>query len=226
VVTLNTKGATIRNVDMSTIENFLYAIADPNIAFLLLSLAMLGIFVEITNPGLIFPGMLGAICGILAFYSLGQLPVNIAGVLLILLAFGLFIAEVFTATFGLFTAGGITSLVFGSLILFKGGTTLFQINPWLIGTVAILIGALFAFVVSRVIRAHRRQASTGREELIGKKAIVKVALNPEGKVLLKGERWTAVSEEGPVKPGEEVIITEVDGLTLQVTKKTAKEVKQ
>jgi len=126
----------------------------------------------------------------------------------------------------LFTAGGITSLVFGSLILFKGGTTLFQINPWLIGTVAILIGALFAFVVSRVIRAHRRQASTGREELIGKKAIVKVALNPEGTVLLKGERWTAVSEEGPVKPGEEVIITEVDGLTLQVTKKTAKEVNQ
>ena len=226
VVTLNTKGATIRNVDMSTIENFLYAIADPNIAFLLLSLAMLGIFVEITNPGLIFPGMLGAICGILAFYSLGQLPVNIAGVLLILLAFGLFFAEVFTTTFGLFTAGGITSLVFGSLILFKGGTTLFQINPWLIGTVAILIGALFAFVVSRVIRAHRRQASTGREELIGKKAIVKVALNPEGTVLLKGERWTAVSEEGPVKPGEEVIITEVDGLTLQVTKKTAKEVNQ
>ena len=103
---------------------------------------------------------------------------------------------------------------------------MFQINPWLIGTVAILIGALLAFVVSRVIRAHRRQASTGREELIGKKAIVKVALNPEGTVLLKGERWTAVSEEGPVKPGEEVIITEVDGLTLLVTKKTAKEVNQ
>ena len=226
VVTLKTKDAAIRDVDMSTIENFLYAIADPNIAFLLLSLAMLGIFVEITNPGLIFPGMLGAICGILAFYSLGQLPVNIAGVLLILLAFGLFFAEVFTTTFGLFTAGGITSLVFGSLILFKGGTTLFQINPWLIGTVAIFIGALFAFVISRVIRAHRRQATTGWEELIGKKAIVKVALEPEGTVFFKGERWTAVSEEGSIKPGEEVVIAGVDGLTLRVTKKTTKEVNQ
>jgi len=218
VVALYTQGATINHIKMSWIEGFLYAIADPNIAYILLSLAMLGIMVEITNPGLIFPGVVGGICGLLAFYSLGMLPVNYAGVLFIVLAFGLFIAEVFTTTFGLFTAGGITSLVIGSLILFKGGP-LFEINPWLIATVTIIIAALFAFVVSRVIKAHRYQATTGREELVGKTTVVKVALEPEGTVFFKGERWTAVSEKGRVEPGEEVIVTKVDGLKLYVTKK-------
>jgi len=105
VVTLQTKGATINQVGMRTIEKFLYTIADPNIAYILLSLAMLGIMVEIFNPGLIFPGVVGGISLLLAFYSLGMLPVNYAGLLLIVLAAGLFIAEVLTTTFGLFTAG-------------------------------------------------------------------------------------------------------------------------
>ncbi|MBU2607766.1 MAG: nodulation protein NfeD, partial [Chloroflexi bacterium] len=179
-VTLNTRGAAIVNFDMSTIEDFLYTIADPNIAYILLSLAMLGIFVEITNPGLIFPGVVGAICLLMAFYALGMLPVNYAGVLLIVLAFGLFIAEVFTTTFGLFTAGGVTALVFGSIILFKGGSPLLRVSPWLIATVAIFMGGLFALIVNRVIHAQRRQAATGWEDLIGKRALVKVALNPEG----------------------------------------------
>ncbi|MBE9482448.1 MAG: hypothetical protein IMY88_02065 [Chloroflexi bacterium] len=203
---------------MNWVEDFLYTISNPNIAYILLSLAMLGLMVEITNPGLVFPGIVGGICGLLAFYSLGMLPVNYAGVLLIVLAFGLFIAEVFTATFGLFTAGGVTSLIIGSLILFKGGP-LFQINPWLIAVVSIGIAALFAFVINRVIKAHRYQATTGREELVGKIAIVKVALEPEGTVFFRGERWTAVSEGGRVEPGEEVIITKVDGLKLYVAKK-------
>ncbi len=218
VVTLNTQGATINHIQMNTIEDFLYAISDPNIAYLLMSLAMLGLMVEISNPGLIFPGVIGGICLLMAFFSFGILPVNYAGLLLIVLAFGLFVAEVFTTSFGLFTAGGITSLVLGSLILFKGGP-LFQVNPWLIATIAIIIAALFAFVISRVIRAHRRQASTGREELIGKTAVVKAALEPEGMVLFKGEWWTAVSEEGRVEPGETVIINRVDSLKLYVTKK-------
>ncbi|MBE9482107.1 MAG: nodulation protein NfeD, partial [Chloroflexi bacterium] len=193
IVTLHTQGATINHIKMNTMEDFLYAISGPNIAYILLSLATLGIMAEIFNPGLIFPGVVGGICGLLAFYSLGMLPVNYAGVLLVVLAFALFIAEVFTTTFGLFTAGGITSLVIGSLILFKGGP-LFQVSPWLITTVVIIIAALFAFVISRVIRAHRRQASTGREELIGKAAVVKVALEPEGTVFYKGERWAAISD--------------------------------
>jgi len=218
VVTLNTKDAVVKHSDMNAMEKFLYAITDPNIAFLLLSLATLGLFVEISNPGLIFPGVVGGICLIMAFYSLGNLPVNIAGILLIVLAFALFIAEIFTTTFGLLTAGGIVSLVLGALILFKGGP-LFQVNPWLIATVTITITAVLAFVLQRVIRIHRRQATTGREELAGKTAIVKAALDPEGIVLYKGERWTAESESGRIEPGEAVIIDRVDSLKLYVSRK-------
>ena len=218
-VTLQTQDATIYQNKMKLIEDFLYTIADPNIAYLLLSLATLGIMVEIFNPGLIFPGVVGGVSLLLAFYALGVLPVNWAGVLLIVLAFGLFIAELLTTTFGLFTAGGVVSLVIGSLILFQGASPVFRIDPWLIAGVTITITAVFAFVVNRAINAHRRQAKTGREELIGKKAIVKVALNPEGTVFFKGERWTAVSNEGRVNPGEEVIITKIDGLMIYVAKK-------
>jgi len=218
LVTLNTQGATTSYMEMSWVEDFLYTISDPNIAYILLSVAMLGIMAEIFSPGLIFPGVVGAICLLLAFFSLGMLPVNWAGILLIVLALGLFVGEVLTTTFGLFTAGGVTALVIGSLILFKGGP-LFRIDPWLIATVVILIAGFFAFAIQRIIRAHRRQAYTGREELIGKTAVVKVALAPEGMVLFKGERWAAISEKGRLEPGEEVIITKVDGLQLHVIKK-------
>jgi len=221
VVSLQTQGAIVNHVEMSIPEDFLFAIADPNIAYILLSVAMLGIMAEIFNPGLIFPGVVGGISLLLAFYSLGVLPVNIAGVLLIVLAFGLFAGEVLTTSFGLFTAGGVTSLVIGSLILFKGGP-LFKVDIGLIVVIAILIAAFFAFVVQRAIRAHRSQATTGREELVGKTAVVKVALEPEGTVFFKGERWKAVSEKGRIKSGEEVTITKVEGLKLWVTKKKFK----
>ncbi|MAE11201.1 MAG: peptidase, partial [Dehalococcoidales bacterium] len=188
MVTLQTEGATINHVVMNTVEDFLYAISDPNIAFLLLSLASLGIMVELSNPGLIFPGVIGAISLLMAFFSLGMLPINYAGILLILLAFGFFVAEVFTASFGLFTAGGIAALVLGSMIMFRGGP-LFQVNPWLVGSTAVVIAVVFVFVISRVIGALHRQPTTGWEDLIGKPALVKAALTPEGMVLFKGERW-------------------------------------
>jgi membrane-bound serine protease (ClpP class) len=218
VVTINTQGAAVKEINMSAIENFLLAITDPNIAYILLSLAILGITVEIFNPGLIFPGVTGAIAGLLAFYSLGMLPVNYTGILLMLLAFGLFIAEAFTPTFGLLTAGGITSLVIGSLILFKGGP-LFQVNIGLIVVVAVCFAAFLAFVVNRVVAAHRRQATTGREELLGKTATVRTSLNPEGTVFYEGEIWTAILDQGRAEPKEEVIIKRFDGLKLYVTKK-------
>jgi len=217
VVTIETQDAVIHHIDMSWMEKFLFAITDPNIAYVLLSLATLGLFVEISNPGLIVPGVAGGICLILALYSLGNLPVNITGILLVAGAFGLFLAEVFTETFGLFTAGGITALVFGSLILFKGGP-LFQVNPWLIGTIAFIIAAAIAFVITRVISSHRRQPSTGREELVGKTALVKAPLAPEGMVLYKGERWTAVSEEGRIELDEKVVIDRVESLKLYVSR--------
>ena len=223
-VVIDTEGYELTKQEMSIIERFLYAISDPNIAYILLSIGSIGIIAEIYSPGTFFPGIIGAISLLLAFYSLGVLDANWGGILLILLAFGLFIGEVLTTTFGIFTAGGIAALVLGSLILFPGGGPLFQVNPWLIATVVTIVTIVFIFVISRIIRAHRRQASTGREGLVGKTAVVKEALNPEGTVLLKGELWTAISEKGRVKPGEEVMVTEVDGLILRVTKKTIKEV--
>jgi membrane-bound serine protease (ClpP class) len=216
---LKTQGAIIKDIKMSTIEAFLFAITDPNIAYILLSLAILGITVEIFNPGLIFPGVVGAIAGLMAFYSLGMLPVNYAGVLLMILALVLFIAEAFTTTFGLLTAGGIASLVIGSLILFPGGDPMFQIDPWLIVTVAIFFTVLFVFIVNRVVAAHRHQATTGREELLGKTANVRTALKPEGTVFHEGEIWTALLDKGQAEPGEEVLISKIDGLKLYVTKK-------
>ncbi|MFH1032093.1 MAG: nodulation protein NfeD [Chloroflexota bacterium] len=217
-VTIETKGAAINYVDMSIGEDFLNVIGDPTIAYLLLGIAMLGIMVEIYSPGLIFLGVIGGICLFLGLYSLGVLPVNWAGVLLIVLAFGLFIAELFTPGFGLLASGGIISLILGSLILFKGGP-LFRVNPWLVAVTVIIIAGFLFFVGNRVIQAHRRQATTGREELVGKTATVKAALQPEGMVLFKGELWDAVSNTGNVEPGEEVIINKVEGLKLYVTKK-------
>lgn len=219
VATLHTQEAEINHVQMSAIEDFMFTISDPNIAVILLSLAMLGITVEIFNPGLIFPGIFGGISAFLAAYSLGFLPINYAGIALVALAGGLFIAEVFTASFGLFTAGGVISLVFGFLILFSGRPTLFQPDVRVIAGIAVSISSVVAVIIYHVVRAHRRQATTGREELPGKAAIVKVALEPEGTVLHEGELWTAILDEGKAKPGEEVIITRFDGLKLYVTKK-------
>jgi membrane-bound serine protease (ClpP class) len=218
-VTLQTRDAAINDVPMKAIEKFLYTIADPNIAYILLSVATLGIMAEIFNPGLIFPGIVGGVCLLLAFYSLGVLPVNYTGILFIVLAFGLFIAEVFTPGFGLLFGGGIVSLVIGSLILFKGASPVFRVDPRLIATVTVILAAAIGFILYRAIAIHRKQPVTGREELIGKKALVKVALRPEGMVFYRGENWRAVSESGDVKPGEEVIINRVDSLTLYVTKK-------
>jgi membrane-bound serine protease (ClpP class) len=216
--TLKTAGVSTHQIDMDLSESFLYAIADPNIAYVLLSLATIGLLVEISSPGLIFPGVVGGICLVLAFYSLGVLPVNWSGVLLILLAFGLFIAEVFTVGFGALAAGGIVSLVLGSVILFKGGP-LFRVSPWLIATVVILVGGFIFFAVQRVVAAHHKPVTTGREELIGKVVVVKKALKPEGFVLFEGELWDAVSQSGPVEAGEEVTINRVVGLKVYVNKK-------
>ncbi len=216
-VVLDTENATLSPVEMTFMEGLLLALSDPNIAYILLSLAILGITVEIFNPGLIFPGTLGAICGLMAFYSLGVLPVNYAGILLMVLAFGLFIAEAFTPTFGLFIAGGIVSFTTGSLILFKGGP-LFAVDPWLIAVVVILIVAFLVFVIQRVVAAHRHKSSTGSEGYYGKQVSVRTPLNPKGTVFFDGEIWKAVLEEGTAEAGDKVIITRSEGLTLYVKK--------
>jgi len=218
-VTINTTGyETIRN-EMNAIEQFLQAISDPNIAYILLTLATIGLITEISNPGLIFPGIAGGLSLLLAFYSLGVLNAYWGGVALILLAMGLFIAEYFTTSFGLLTAGGIIALVMGSLILFSHSPGI-EVNRGLIVGVTIAIAAFAIFVIGAIIRGQKRRKATGAEGMIGKIAIAKTPLDPTGTVLAEGELWTAIAEEGKIAPREEVIITKVEELKLRVTKKS------
>jgi membrane-bound serine protease (ClpP class) len=219
-VTLNTGNADINDLNMNWREDFLYTISDPTIAYLLLSLGSLGIMAEIFSPGLIFPGVIGGICLLLGLYALGTLPVNWAGVLLILLAFVFFVAEFFTSGFGLLLGGGLISLIIGSLILFQGGSPVFRVDWWAIALVVIVIGGFVAFGVFKIVGTYRRQATTGKEDLQGKTAVVREALDPEGLVFYEGELWKAISDSGRIETGEEVIISRSKGLKLSVTKKT------
>jgi len=217
-VTLNTENADINYIDMGVIERFLFIISDPNIAYILLSLGMLGIFFELSSPGTIFPGVVGAICLFLAFYSLGMLPVNYAGVILIVLAFALFVADIFTASHGLLTLGGVASLSVGSVMLL-GGDPMFHINRGLIAGVVVAILAFFAFLVRAIVLSRRAQQQTGREAMVGKVAVARTSLDPSGTVFVRGERWEAILDQGKAEPGEEVVITRIEGLKMRVTKK-------
>lgn len=217
--TLDTTTYKLTINQMNAVERFLQIISDPNIAYILLSLATIGLITEISNPGMIFPGVFGGISLFMAFYSLGVLNANWAGILLILLAFGLFVAELFTPTFGILTAGGLTSLVIGSLILFSGTSPQMQVNKGLIAAVTIAIGAFVVFVIGAIVRGQKRRVVTGSEALVGKTAIAKTRLDPKGTVLVDGELWTAILNEGKAEPGEEVTITKIEGLKLIVTKK-------
>lgn len=220
ILTIHTEGATINHFEMNAAQRFLFAIADPTIAYILLSLGMIGIFLELSNPGTIVPGVTGAICLLLAIYALGMMPVNYVGVALIVLGFGLFIAEVFTPTFGLLTAGGAASFTIGSLVLFGGGSTIFKVDTKAIIAVVAIIVVIVALVVWAVVRGHRRQPVTGGEGLIGATAVARTALNPTGIVFLAGEMWKAMVEGNEeVNVGEEVMVTKVDGLKLVVKRK-------
>ncbi len=209
--------SSLHYVDMTSVEHFLMAISDPTIAYILLSIGMLGLLIELLHPGLILPGVLGGVSLLLGVYSLGILGANYAGLLLMVLAFALFVAEAFTPTFGLLFAGGLVSLVAGSLLLF-GGTSL-RVNPWVMGIVIALIAVVFALVLAAIIRAQRRPVNTGWEGLIGQTAVVRSALDPRGTVFVEGEIWNAWIEGEKAETGEEVIVTGVDGLKLRVTRK-------
>ena len=218
-IVIDTSGYVLNWNEMNPVERFLHVISDPNIAYILLSLATIGLITEISNPGLVFPGVIGGISLFLAFYSLGVLNAYWAGVLLILLAMGLFVAEVFTPTFGGLAAAGVTSLVMGSLVLFSHSSPPMEINRGLIAGVTIVITAFLVFVVGAVVRGQRRKVKTGAEGLIGRIAVAKTSLAPKGTVLIDGEHWTAIVDSGKVDPGEEVMVTKVEGLKLVVTRK-------
>jgi membrane-bound serine protease (ClpP class) len=220
-VTIDTTGYQTTVDEMNPIEKFLQVISDPNIAYILLSLATIGLITEISNPGLIFPGVFGGISLILAFYSLDVLNAYWGGIALILLAIGLFVAEFFTASFGLLSAGGAAALVFGSLILFTHSPGV-EVNRGLIAGVTVALVAFVVFIVGAVVRGQKRRKATGAEGMIGKTAIAKTPLNPTGTVLAQGELWTAIAENDKIAPGEEVTITKVEELKLWVARKPAK----
>ncbi|MCJ7791728.1 MAG: nodulation protein NfeD, partial [Dehalococcoidia bacterium] len=201
-VVIDTTDYVLSRNEMNAVERLLHVISDPNIAYILLTLATIGLITEISNPGLIFPGVVGGICLFLAFYSLGVLNAYWAGVLLILLAFGLFAAELFTPAFGILTAGGLASLVFGSLVLFSHSSPAMEVNKGLLAGVTIVIAAFVTFVIGAVVRGQRRRAATGAEALVGKVAVAKTPLDPKGTVLVDGEHWTATVDSGKVELGE------------------------
>jgi membrane-bound serine protease (ClpP class) len=223
--TLEDRDYTRNEIGMNAVEKFLHAISEPNIAYLLLTLGTLGLIFELANPGTILPGVVGAICLILGFYSLYILEAYWAGIILVVLGFAMFIAELFITSYGLLSLGGIASLVMGSLILFSGTSPIYGeigVSPWLIGVIVAVVVAFFLFVLRAVIRTQRRKQPTGREGLVGKMAEVKTPLEPEGMIMVHGELWQAIIEEGRAELGEEVIITKVEGLKLRVNKKGRK----
>lgn len=220
-VTLQTADAKIVLREMNWRYKILDQISNPNVAYILLMLGIYGIFFELSNPGAIFPGVVGAIFLILAFYSLQTLPVNYAGLLLILLAILLFILEVKVTSYGLLTIGGIISMVLGSLMLIEQPPEEFapvlSISLTLIIAVVALTAAFFLFAFGMAFRTHRRQVTTGEEGIINEIGVAQSRIAPQGNVAVHGEIWRAVSEQ-PIKKGERVRVVGVKGLTLTVEK--------
>lgn len=213
-VTLSTRGANVNRLPMNAIEGFLHTITDPNIAFLLMTLGLNAIILELSQPGGYLAGVLGAICLVLALFSLGVLSVNWTGLIFIVLAFVLLIADLKAPTHGILTALGVISFILGSMILFSSPFARVSVN--LVVTVGVTIGIFFAFVVAKVFGAHQRRPTTGSEGLVGQLAVARSDLDPTGTVFLKGELWEAIATEGVVRRGEQVEVTESDGFKLRV----------
>jgi membrane-bound serine protease (ClpP class) len=214
--TLQVANAPIVDNNMSLVQQFLLILSDPNIAFILLSAGLAAIALEFIHPGFILPGVAGSIALLLAFFSLGTLPVNWAGVLLILLAFALFVAELFVAGFGVLGIGGIVSLILGGLLLTSTSNPEFQVSRWLIYGWAAVIGVFFLMVVSAILRMRRMPSVTGSQALIGRIAVTRSSLEPDGQVFFEGARWLATAQDAPVPEGERVVVTGVKGLHLSV----------
>jgi membrane-bound serine protease (ClpP class) len=217
-VTLATEGATVRAIDPHLGEAFLQLIADPTIAYLLLSLGLLGLYLEFSNPGTILPGVAGAIFVVLGLFALGSLPVNWAGVLLMALAFTLFAIDIWSPSHFVLTAGGLVAFVLGSLLLMNPNAgPAFQIAPSVVAAVVLSLAGFTLFVATIIFRDRRRRPTTGREGLIGEIGIVRSRLSPTGVVFVEGERWQATSQSGPIEAGQPVRIVAVHGLGLVVT---------
>jgi len=220
---LHLRGLPYDRIEPGFRQKLLAILAEPSVAYILLMLGFYGLLFELQNPGAILPGVVGGICLILAFFALSTLPVNYAGVALILLAVVFFIAEIKVASHGMLAAGGILSMVLGSIILFQTeGARL----PWtVIGGATLATATFFLLVVGAGLRAQRLAVRTGSKGLAGRRASVVERLAPSGVVRLGAELWRATAEEGDADVGSDVEITGVDGLTLRV-RRVAKEARR
>jgi membrane-bound serine protease (ClpP class) len=224
-VTLATKGVQAKAIEIGFRDRFLNLITDPNVAYVLMMLGMLGLFFELSNPGVILPGVIGGISLILAFMAFQSLPINWAGLLLIAFGIVLLIAEIKIVSHGVLAIGGIVSMSLGSLMLFDAPEVGFRVSWWVIGPTVAATAGLFLFVVTAGVRALGRPPTTGAEGLVGRTATVRERLGPEGQVMVSGEIWRAVAEGEPLEPGAQVRIIAVDGLTLKVAKAAQAEAK-
>lgn len=218
-VVVRTAGARVVPLEMSWRQRVLSAIAHPNVAYLLLSLGMLGLTIELWNPGAILPGVAGGICLLLAFYTFQVLPVNYAGVLLLLFGIVLLALEVKVTSHGVLGAGGVASLLFGSLMMMDAGTPEMRVSLSIILPVVAAISAILVMLVRLALAAQRVRPFSGAGGMLGERGRVIAALGPgrEGQVRTHGEIWNARADT-PVEPGEEVVVTEVDGLVLKVVR--------
>jgi len=215
---VQTKNAVIYREEMGIRQKILGLISDPNIAYILMLLGFYGLFFELTNPGSIFPGVLGGICLILAFYAFQTLPVNYAGLLLIILALILFLLEIKIISHGILTIGGIISMIIGSLMLFESPAPFMKLSLAVILPAVFITTLFFTLTLSLALKAFMAKPVTGSEGLIGEKGVAETDITQDtGMVLLHGERWSAYADE-PIGKGEHIIVEKVSGLQLKVRK--------
>jgi membrane-bound serine protease (ClpP class) len=217
---LHTKDAKIVNVDMSFQQKLLSILSDPNIAYILLMLGFYGLLFELYNPGSIFPGVIGVISLVLAFYSMHTLPINYAGLALIIFGIILFILEIKIISHGLLTIGGVICLILGSIMLIKTDSAfeVFHISWQIIAAVVVITILFFTFVIGLGIKAQIRKPTTGKEGLINETGEAISDLDPSGQVKVHGEIWRAVSIEGKILKGSKIIVAEVSNLLLKIKK--------
>ena len=215
--TLLTKGIQPRSMQMSWRYRFLDIISNPSIAYILLMLGIYGVFFELSNPGAILPGVVGGIFLILAFYALQMLPINFAGLALILFAIILFIAEIKVVSHGLLAVGGVISLFLGSLMLIESPAEYMRISLSVIIPAVLVSAAFFVFALTMAIRARLTKPTTGMEGLVGEEGIASTSISPEGKVSIHGEFWNAITDQN-IERGDKVQVIGVVNLKLKVKK--------
>jgi len=217
-VALATRQAVVRPIEIGFRDRFLNVITDPNVAYVLMMLGMLGLFFELSNPGVILPGVIGGISLILAFFAFQSLPINYAGLLLILFGIVLLVAEIKIVSHGVLALGGIVAMSLGSLMLFDAPDVGFRLSWWVIVPTVGATAGLFLFVVTVGLRALGRRPMLGASGMIGESAVARGPLDREGQVSVHGEIWRAVTEGEPIADGAPVRVIGIDGLTLKVVK--------